>query len=118
MIIGEGIRWVELALNRKPQGNISKKISVVLRITLCSPVKVKLRFGGTYHLHLQGRKVSQIINRRKAGCFMLVCTQCYIPEDRTLRSYRCQNLKFQQAFLWYVGPKRDCKSEQAELPAT
>jgi hypothetical protein len=36
------------------------------------------RFGGTYHLHLQGRKVSQEINQQKqaAGSFQFRRTLC------------------------------------------
>jgi hypothetical protein len=71
----------------------------------CSLVKVSWSFGGTHHLHL-------------AACFMIVAcfnyslilkmdptfsskmsvdfhqtTQCYIPENRTLPSHHCKNLK-------------------------
>jgi hypothetical protein len=28
-------------------------------ITPCSPLKTNLHFGGTYHLHLQGRRISR-----------------------------------------------------------
>jgi hypothetical protein len=31
-------------------------VSVFLNITMCIPLKVNRRFGGTYHLHLQGRQ--------------------------------------------------------------
>jgi hypothetical protein len=34
------------------------KCSVFWDITPCSPLKVKQLFGGTYHLHLQGRRIS------------------------------------------------------------
>jgi hypothetical protein len=32
-------------------------------ITLCSPLKVTRRFGGTYRLHLQGQRMSQAKNQ-------------------------------------------------------
>jgi hypothetical protein len=38
--------------------------SAVLRdITPCSPLKVNRRFGGTYRLHLQGRRISRARNQ-------------------------------------------------------
>jgi hypothetical protein len=35
------------------------KSTIFLDIAPCSPLKVILRFGGTYRLHLQGRIISQ-----------------------------------------------------------
>jgi hypothetical protein len=35
-------------------------------ITPCSPLKVNRRFGATYHLRLQGRRVSPAINQRES----------------------------------------------------
>jgi hypothetical protein len=29
------------------------KIAIFCDITLCSPLKISLRFGGTFHIHLQ-----------------------------------------------------------------
>jgi hypothetical protein len=84
---------------------------------LCSPVEVNRRFGGIYHLNLQGLNVRQSINQHESGskqrqllpvsCWFLVwlilmaetsvdyhrSTWHYIPEDRTLRSHRCESLK-------------------------
>jgi hypothetical protein len=34
-------------------------------MTPCSSLKVNLLFGGTYRLHLQGRKISQGKNQRE-----------------------------------------------------
>jgi hypothetical protein len=84
----------------------------------CSPLKINRCFGGTYHFHLQGRKISQVKNQREAGSKqrssylaysstlkMEVTCSCersfafqrtirhYIPEDRTLPNHRCENLK-------------------------
>jgi hypothetical protein len=42
------------------------KSSIFWAIMSCSPLQVNRRFGGTYHLYLQGRKVSQERNQRKA----------------------------------------------------
>jgi hypothetical protein len=33
-------------------------------ITPCSPLSVNRRFGGTYHLHLQGRIISSARNQQ------------------------------------------------------
>jgi hypothetical protein len=63
--------------------------AVVLKSTIfwdrtpCSPLKVNQQFGGTYHLHLQGREVSQGRNQREAAsssviCFTLVSCLAYI----------------------------------------
>jgi hypothetical protein len=35
------------------------KSTVFWDITMCSPLKVNRRFGGTYRLHLQGRRIIQ-----------------------------------------------------------
>jgi hypothetical protein len=39
------------------------KSTIFWDITPCSPLKVKLRFGGTYRLHLHGRRISQARNQ-------------------------------------------------------
>jgi hypothetical protein len=43
------------------------KSTALWDIKQCSPVSVNRRFGGTYRLHLQGRKISE--SKRKA-CFL------------------------------------------------
>jgi hypothetical protein len=40
-------------------------------ITPCSPLKVNWRFGGTYRLHLQGRRISRARNQRESRCLSL-----------------------------------------------
>jgi hypothetical protein len=44
------------------------KNSVFWAITPCSPLKVNGRFGETSCLHLQGRRISRIINQRERRC--------------------------------------------------
>jgi hypothetical protein len=83
--------------------------SVFWDITLCSPLKVNRRFGGTYRLHLQGRGISRARNqresRRKAETLKMevTCssetsvdfqrtTQRYIAEYRTLHNHSSENL--------------------------
>jgi hypothetical protein len=91
---------------------VQNKSSVFWDITPCSPLSVNRRFGGSYRLHLQGRKISQARNRCQAGskensgllkteatCFSEMSvdfkrtTRRYIPEDRNLHNHRCENLK-------------------------
>jgi hypothetical protein len=42
------------------------KSTIFWDITPCSPLKVNRRFGGTYRLHLQGRKISRARNQRES----------------------------------------------------
>jgi hypothetical protein len=42
------------------------KCTIFWDITPCSPLKVNRRFGGTYRLHLQGRKISRAQNQRES----------------------------------------------------
>jgi hypothetical protein len=43
------------------------KSSVFLDITPCSPLEVSQCFGGTYRLHIQGRRINQARHQRAAG---------------------------------------------------
>jgi hypothetical protein len=53
-------------------------------ITLCSPLKVGRRFGGTYHLHLHGQRISWARNQHESRWqAVLVSCSSYIPEDST-----------------------------------
>jgi hypothetical protein len=44
-----------------------KESSIFWDTTLYSPLKVNWSFGGTCHLHLQGRRVSRAWNQHEAG---------------------------------------------------
>jgi hypothetical protein len=81
-------------------------------LTPCSPLNVNRRFGGTYRLHLQGRKISSACHLL-SRCFFCstysstlkmeaICSsetsvdsqrtkRRYIPEDSTLHNRRCEN---------------------------
>jgi hypothetical protein len=50
-------------------------------ITPCSPFSVNRRFGGTYCLHLQGRKNK--LGKKQAPAFTLISCRTYFfdPED-------------------------------------
>jgi hypothetical protein len=71
-------------------------------ITLCSQLKVNGRFGGIYHLHLQGRKISRTTNHRDAGNNALFSSKisvafersprCHIPENGALHNVMCSLL--------------------------
>jgi hypothetical protein len=57
------------------------KSSVFWDITMCSLSKVNPRVGGTCHIHLQGRRISQARNHHKAGSkkILVWTTQSYTP---------------------------------------
>jgi hypothetical protein len=65
-------------------------------VTLCSSQRAR-RFGGTHHLHLQGKKskMKVIYTFETPGCIQTI--RRYIPEDRTVLSYdlpsilKCRN---------------------------
>jgi hypothetical protein len=107
------------------------KSSIVWDITLCSPLKVNRRFEGTCHLHMQDRRRNQQEADKHIPpiCFMLTScllycftmkmelkcfsetspdfqriTQFCIPEDRTLHSDRCENVRSYEAgtFGWMI----------------
>jgi hypothetical protein len=95
------------------------KSSVFWDITPCSPLKVDRCFGGTSHLHFQGRRIRQARNQSEAGRKQILVsflayystlkmevtcssetlidfqrtTRPYIPEERTLHNHRCEELK-------------------------
>jgi hypothetical protein len=86
-------------------------------MTSCSPLSCIRRFGRSYRLHLQGRRMSRARNQRESRCLLdgllnysstlkmeairssetLGATQWttrrHIPEDDTLHNHRCENLK-------------------------
>jgi hypothetical protein len=84
-----------------------KKSSIFWDVVPYSRVKVNQRFRRTFHLHFQGRKISQRRNQYEAGTKQRMKakyssetsvdfqgnTMRYIPEDRTLYNHRCENLK-------------------------
>jgi hypothetical protein len=44
--------------------NYNMKSSIFWDITPCSPMNFNRRFGGTYRLHLQGRRISRLRSQR------------------------------------------------------
>jgi hypothetical protein len=88
-------------------------------ITPCSLLRVSRRFGRTYRLHVQGRKINRARNQRESrwqaelvSCLAYfltlkmeaICssetsvgsqwtTRRYIPEDGTIHNHRIENLK-------------------------
>jgi hypothetical protein len=67
------------------------QIEIFWSITPCSPVGSYQRFGGTYHLHLQGRRSrnQEGFNARHAVfpfiLWLAECPQCYRREIRQMR---------------------------------
>jgi hypothetical protein len=55
---------------------VAVKNYIFWNITLCSPVRINRRFGGTYRLHLQSRRINQTGFQHEAGrkqlCFCLL----------------------------------------------
>jgi hypothetical protein len=72
--------------------DVAMKIIIICDITPCSLLSFNRRFGGTYCLHLQGRR-----NKFSKKPATSVETQRtiwrHIPEDDTLHNYHCGNLK-------------------------
>jgi hypothetical protein len=55
------------------------KSIIFLDIMPCSPLRVNWRFGGTYRLHLQGRRISRARTQRGSRwqtelCIQIICT--------------------------------------------
>jgi hypothetical protein len=99
------------------QINFLFKNTIFWDITPCRPLKVYRRFGGTYRLYLQGRRISRASSGFPPAFTLVSCsaysstlkieaicssetsvdfqqtTRRYIPEDSTLHNHRCENLK-------------------------
>jgi hypothetical protein len=77
---------------------IIKTSTIFWDITPCSPLNVNRRFGGTYRLHLQGRRISKATNQREcrwqaskqawhlSSVDIQRTTRRYIQEDSTLQA--------------------------------
>jgi hypothetical protein len=76
-------------------------------MTPCSALSCTRRFGGTYRLHLQGRRMfSKPASKQVASTLKMEAipssetsgttqrtTRRHIPEEDTLENHRCENLK-------------------------
>jgi hypothetical protein len=63
-------------------------------MTPCSTLSFNGRFGGTYHLHLQGWRNK--FSKKKPASKQVETqrtTRRHIPQDDTLNNHRCENLK-------------------------
>jgi hypothetical protein len=84
----------------------ASKSSIFWGITPC-PLKANLHFGETCCLYLQGRRISQPRNQHEAGSkHVQRTTRRYIPEDRTLHNFCCENLKSGVCFV----SRQPCKT--------
>jgi hypothetical protein len=61
------------------------KSFIFLDITPCSPMKVNQRFGGTCRFHIQGQRISQARNQRKAG------NKVYLISQK-IKLFMCNNI--------------------------
>jgi hypothetical protein len=78
-------------LRKKKLYQILKSI-IFWDMTLCSPLSFNRRFGGTYRLHLQGRRNGFSKTSQQTGGKPRI-TWGHIPEDNILYIHRCENLK-------------------------
>jgi hypothetical protein len=57
--------------------SFSSKSTIVWDITQYSPLKVKKRFGRTYRLYFQGRRISRVKYKRESSAYRLR-SRCYL----------------------------------------
>jgi hypothetical protein len=69
------------------QLNVLKSI-MFWDMTPGSPLSVNRRFGGTYHLHFQGRRNK--FSKKPARKQVARTTRRHIPEHDTLHNHRCE----------------------------
>jgi hypothetical protein len=97
--------------------------SIVRDVTPHSPLKVYRSFEGTYHLHIQGRRISQATNQHVTGSFrgLSIVNKCHFVlhlyavvvkycwgenlrgSPGLLRDHLCGNLPIRK-----IRPKREC----------
>jgi hypothetical protein len=85
------------------------KTTIFWDITASSSFSVNRRFGGTYRLHLQGRRNKFSKKPSSKEVDTQRTTRRYIPEDGTLHNHRCENLKSYLVFFSSFTKFRDCK---------
>jgi hypothetical protein len=92
--------FITIFIERFPVLTICMKTSFFWELKSCSPLKVNPWFGGKRRLHLQGWRTNhrkkpawsrQQVEQISADFQLATCR--YIPEDRNLHNYRCENLK-------------------------
>jgi hypothetical protein len=97
------------------------KSSIFWGIMLCSPLKIDRRFGGTYRLFLQGRRISQRGNQNVvnvallATCFTLLSCLSY---SSTLKMEAlCSSetsIEFQRTTWRYIREERTLYNHRCE----
>jgi hypothetical protein len=78
------IRWPFFKKRKQISELLIIKSTIFWDITPRTPLSVNRLFGGTYRLHLQGRKNKSVDTQRT--------TRRYIPKDGTIHNHRCENL--------------------------
>jgi hypothetical protein len=96
----------ESAICPCPEPNESMKWSVFCYIMPCSPVKGNRRFGGTYRLQLQGRRLSQGRNQYELGSLPLLPANglfCLLPVSSWFLAWLIIRTR---GWKWRFRPKR------------
>jgi hypothetical protein len=72
------LRWAneseEMEAYRMAYTGSERKSFTLWDVMTCSPLQINRCFGGTYHLHIQDRRISEAVH---AICFMLVSCVAY-----------------------------------------
>jgi hypothetical protein len=80
------------------------KTTIFRDITPCSTFRVNRRFGGTYNLHLQGRKISRARNQCEIRCKHLAPASLIVNMEAT--SYSETSVDFQRTARRYIPEDR------------
>jgi hypothetical protein len=76
------------------------KSSVFWDIPPCSPLKVDRRFGGTYRLYHQGRRMNQARNRRGNSSLLVTCFHAAFLFDLFLDPEDGDDMILRLTFNW------------------
>jgi hypothetical protein len=92
------------------------KISIFWNITPCNPLKVNLSFGGTFHLHLQGRCFLLHVGFL-FGLFFDLRWRRYVPLKRLLTFNGLHGVIFQKTALFteYIFPSKSWQNDSANI---
>jgi hypothetical protein len=60
-------KHIDIRIASEARTAVFKKSSVFWVTISCSPLTVNWRFGGTYNLFLQGKRICQLRNQNESG---------------------------------------------------
>jgi hypothetical protein len=104
------VKYENMLIPRRIRGSRSDGYTMGWDTTPCSPLKVNLRFGGTYCFHLQGLRISRVwIQRESRLCFPPVfpLTAC-LAYSSTLKMEATRSSKTSvdfQTTTWRYNPE-------------